>query len=172
MRSRDGGASWVDHNRQAHSDAHLLLTHALRPDRLYEAAGQGIALSEDRGETWKRLENGLDRHYAWAAAVDALDPDRWYVSVSRSPFSAHGGGDGESQLLRFDGERRSSVDDWGDEPRFRRMPYAMSALPERGGSLLVGLRGGTLLSSDDGAETWRELPVTLPDIIDLAIASG
>ena len=27
MRSADGGASWLDHNPQAHSDAHALLTH-------------------------------------------------------------------------------------------------------------------------------------------------
>src|SRR5437764_3256449 len=29
MRSRDGGASWADHNPQAHRDAHQLLTHPL-----------------------------------------------------------------------------------------------------------------------------------------------
>ena len=51
MRSPNGGASWIDHNPQAHSDAHQLLTHPLAPDRLYEAAGQGIARSEDRGES-------------------------------------------------------------------------------------------------------------------------
>jgi len=54
MRSFDGGASWIDHNRQAHSDAHRLLTHPLAPDRLYEVAGQGIARSDDRGENWTR----------------------------------------------------------------------------------------------------------------------
>lgn len=52
MRSRDGGATWIDHNQQAHSDAHQLLTHPLAPDRIYEAAGQGIARSEDRGDSW------------------------------------------------------------------------------------------------------------------------
>ena len=51
MRSLDGGSTWIDHNPQAHSDAHQLLTHPLAPDRLYEAAGQGIARSEDRGES-------------------------------------------------------------------------------------------------------------------------
>lgn len=68
MRSQDAGASWIDHNPQAHSDAHQLLTHPLAPDRVYEAAGQGIARSEDRGESWTKLQHGLDRHYAWAGA--------------------------------------------------------------------------------------------------------
>jgi hypothetical protein len=74
MRSFDGGASWIDHNRQAHSDAHRLLTHPLAPDRLYEVAGQGIARSDDRGENWTRYEDGLDRHYGWAQALDPADP--------------------------------------------------------------------------------------------------
>lgn len=60
MRSTDGGATWADHNAQAHSDAHELLTHPLAPDRVYEAAGQGIAVSEDRGVTWSEREVGLD----------------------------------------------------------------------------------------------------------------
>ena len=94
MRSADFGETWLDHNPQAHSDAHALLTHSERPDRLYEIAGQGIAVSEDRGETWARREGGLDRHYAWAGAVDPDRPDRWYAAVSRSPFAAHGAGDG------------------------------------------------------------------------------
>src|SRR5436305_6689730 len=74
LRSRDGGATWIDHNPQAHSDAHQLLTHRLATDRLYEAAGQGIAISEDRGVTWTRREDGLDRRYAWTAAIDPADP--------------------------------------------------------------------------------------------------
>src|SRR5260370_8164986 len=103
MRWREGGKTWIDHNPQAHSDAHQLLTHPLAPERLYEPAGQGIARSDDRGDTWERLDEGLDRHYAWAQAIDPADPDLWYVAVSRSPSAAHGGGDGQARLLRSRG---------------------------------------------------------------------
>ena len=170
MRSPDGGATWADHNPQSHSDAHQLLTHPLAPERLYEAAGQGIARSEDRGETWRRLEEGLDRHYAWAEAIDPADPDLWYVSISRSPFDAHGSGDGQARLLRSRGDGWVPVDDWGDEPSLRRMPYALTPLPGQPERLLVGLRGGSLLLTEDAGETWSRLAVQLPDIVDLAVA--
>jgi photosystem II stability/assembly factor-like uncharacterized protein len=170
MRSTDGGASWADHNPQAHSDAHRLLTHPGAPDRVYEAAGQGVALSRDRGDTWTHREEGLDRTYAWAEAVDPADPDLWYVAVSRSPFAAHGDGDGEARLVRSSGDGWSPIDDWGDAPQLRRMPYALATLPERPGALLAGLRGGTLLLSEDRGESWIELPVDLADLVDLAAA--
>jgi photosystem II stability/assembly factor-like uncharacterized protein len=172
MRSRDGGESWMDHNPQAHSDAHLLLTHPAKPDRVYEAAGQGIALSDDRGDSWRRLEHGLDRHYAWAAAADPADPELWYVSVSRSPFAAHGDGDGQARLLRADGDGWEPIDGWAREPHLQRMPYVMAPLPDSANSLLVGLRGGTLLLSEDAGESWSELAQRLPDVVDFALAPG
>ena len=167
IRSRDGGASWIDHNPQAHSDAHELITHPLAPDRVYEAAGQGIARSADRGETWTRFEDGLDRRYAWAQALDPADPDLWYVAVSRSPFAAHGDGDGQAHLWRSRGDRWVAVDSWGDSAELRRMPYALTTLPEQPNRLLAGLRGGTLLLSDDTGDSWSRLALELDGIVGL-----
>jgi photosystem II stability/assembly factor-like uncharacterized protein len=170
MRSHDAGASWADHNAKAHSDAHQLLTHPLAPQRIYEAAGQGIARSEDLGESWNTFEDGLDRTYAWAQAIDPNDPDLWYVSVSRGPFAAHGRGDGESRLLRSRGDGFAAIDSWSDEPELRRMPYALATFRERPGQLLVALRGGTLLLTDDAGESWKRLALQPPDVIALARA--
>jgi photosystem II stability/assembly factor-like uncharacterized protein len=170
IRSRDGGATWIDHNPHAHSDAHQLLTHPLAPDRVYEAAGQGVARSADRGDTWTTLEDGLDRHYAWTQALDPADPDLWYVAVSRSPSAAHGNGDGQAHLWRSRGDGWAAVDTWGDSPELRRMPYALTTLPAQPNRLLVGLRGGTLLLTDDAGKSWSRLPSKLPDVIDLTAA--
>lgn len=167
MRSCDGGATWLDHNPQAHSDAHQLLTHPLAPDRVYEAAGQGIARSEDRGDRWVRFEQRLDRRYAWTQAIDSADPDLWYVAVSRSPSAAHGRDDGQSHLWRSRGDGWVAVDHWGDSPELRRMPYALTPLPEQPNRLLVGLRGGTLLLTDDAGDNWSRVGLELDDIIGL-----
>ncbi len=172
MRSHDGGASWLDHNPQAHSDAHELLTHRLAPERVYEVAGQGVARSEDRGESWFRFEHGLDRRYAWAQAIDPENPDLWYVAVSRSPSVAHGPGDGQAHLWRSRGDDGwTAIDTWGDTPELRRMPYALATLPGQPNRLLVGLRGGILLITDDAGERWARLSLRLSDLVALAIAS-
>ena len=170
MRSADGGRTWIDHNPQAHSDAHQLLTHPLAPERVYEVAGQGIAASHDRGQTWRRVDSGLDRHYAWAAAIDPADPNLWYASVSRSPFAAHGGGDGQSVLVRSRGDGWSPIDQWGENPALRRMPYALAALPGHAGRVLVGLRGGAMLVGEDAGERWSALEAPLRDVVALAVA--
>lgn len=172
MRSDDAGETWADHNPEAHSDAHRLLTHAAAPERVYEAAGQGIARSEDRGVSWRRLEQGLDRRYAWAAAVDAEDPDLWYVAVSTGPSAAHGPGDGRARVLRSEDGGWSDVAPFGEGPELARMPYALATLPGRPRSLVVGLRGGVLLASDDAGASWRRLPVELPDVVDLVAAGS
>lgn len=171
MRSTDGGATWVDHNPQTHSDAHWLLTHPRAPDRVYESAGQGVAVSEDRGESWQQIDEGLDRRYGWAIAVDREDPDLWYVAMSSGPFAAHGRGDGEGRIMRHANGGFTPVAGWGDAPALRRMPYALVTLPGEPRSLIAGLRGGLLMRSDDAGESWTQLPVKLPDIVDLAVAS-
>ena len=124
------------------------------------------------GESWRRLEDGLDRHYAWAQALDPADPDLWYVAVSRSPFAAHGEGDGQAHLFRSRGDGFTSIDSWGDMPELRRMPYALSTLPGQPEHLLAALRGGTLLLTRDAGESWSRLSIRLPDAIDLAVASA
>ena len=170
MRSRDGGATWEDHNPRARQDAHRLLTHPLAPQRVYEAAGDGIALSDDGGSTWELIGRDLDRHYAWAATVDAFDPGLWYVVLSRSPFAAHGSGDGQARVVRLREGRWEPAGAWGESEELRRMPYALATPPDGPGAVVAGLRGGTLLLSRDAAVSWERLPVVLPDVIDLAAA--
>jgi photosystem II stability/assembly factor-like uncharacterized protein len=52
----------------------------------------------------------------------------------------------------------------------RRMPYALATLPEQPRALVAGLRGGVLLVTDDAGESWTQLKVELPGVVDLATA--
>ena len=74
----------------AQRDVHCLAWHPRVAGRAYEAGGGGSAFSVDGGETWTPADEGRDRNYTWALAVDPDDPDLWYVSASTGPFAAHG----------------------------------------------------------------------------------
>jgi hypothetical protein len=178
MRSIDGGRTWEDRKPNSQFDCHSLAIPLADPDRLYEAAGGGVAVSLDRGITWQGVDEGMDRHYAWSVAVDPVDPDCWYVSASTGPRSAHRlDGDAQAVLCRRTGPGR-----WqplgipaGSDPAAplhhpnTRMPYALATLPGWPSGLIVGLRDGALLASDDAGDTFMPIEAGIPGILTLSV---
>jgi photosystem II stability/assembly factor-like uncharacterized protein len=151
MRSSDGGVSWQDHRPGAQPDVHCIAWHPSAPGRAYEAGGGGSAWSADGGDTWRRADDGRDRHYTWALAADPDDPDVWFVSASTGPGAAHRGGDPQARVYRRRGEAP-----WEqlDGP-VHAMPYALAFTAD--GTLVAGLADGTLHASDDRGDSWRAL---------------
>jgi photosystem II stability/assembly factor-like uncharacterized protein len=167
MRSDDGGLSWDDHRPGAQRDAHALAWHPRDAGRAYEAAGGGAAWSFDAGASWRPADEGRDRHYAWALAVDPDDPDRWYVSASMGPLEAHESGSAEAYVYRWQGQGPFEALAGGLPQPLDSMPYAMLA---RDGELYAGLGDGRLFASDDHGDTWNRLAVRgdpLPRILAL-----
>lgn len=152
MRSTDAGETWEDHRPGAQPDAHQLAWHPTAAGRAYEAGGGGAAWSTDGGATWQPADEGRDRHYTWALAVDPEDADRWFLSVSTSPFAAHGGADPHARVYRWqDGGPWHALD---DAPTHA-MPYALTFDSAR--SLIAGLADGRLFASPDRGDTWNRL---------------
>ena len=50
------------------------------------------------------------------------------------------------------------------------MPYALATFPGQPGRLLVALRGGAFLVTDDAGDSWTQLALQLPDVIAVAVA--
>lgn len=176
MVSRDRGATWEDRKAASQFDAHALATHPAMPDRVYEAAGGGVALSDDAGKTWRPADDGMDRHYAWGLAVDAEDPDLWYVSASFGAREAHGGnGDAQAIIYRKHGEAPWQALGGGSsglEQPLPFMPYALLAPRGQPGRLVAGLQNGDLLVTDDAGESWRRLETGLSAILALSEAAS
>ncbi len=172
MTTRDGGRTWEDRQPGSQHDAHALATHPLAPERVYEAAGGGVALSEDAGRTWRGVDAGLDRHYTWGLAVDAADPGLWYISASPGPSLAHRpGGDAQAVIFRKQGEapwQALGGEGTGLARPLRAMPYALLAPRNRPRTLIAGLKSGELLLTEDAGETWRTLQTGLPSILALS----
>jgi hypothetical protein len=161
MYSDDGGATFSDHRPGAKLDAHSLAWHPRVEGRAYQAAGDGAAWSRDGGRTWEAADAGRELGYCWAVAVDAADPERWYVSAASGPGAAHSGDSARGRLYRWD-------DAWHALPLPPdSMPYALAATD---GELLAGMADGRILLSGDRGESWDEIGVRVDSIIAMAAA--
>jgi photosystem II stability/assembly factor-like uncharacterized protein len=171
LRTRDGGTTWQDRHPDAVIDPHVVHAHPSSTDRIYAIGGDGVSFSTDAGESWMRDVNGMDRFYTWGLAVDPADPDLWFVSAAPDPFLAHGDGDSHARLFRKRGTSAwepLELDGYGGvSTTIERMPYALAAPRTAPGTLICGLRDGTILSSQDSGDSWRTIPVTIPGILAL-----
>lgn len=168
MRSTDSGTTWEDRKPGSYHDSHAILTHPKAKNRVYEAAGGGVSFSQDTGDTWHEVDEGMDRHYVWGLAVDAADPELWYVSATHSARYAHGDRDSaEALIYRRRAEEPWKALDGGLKPPLHVMPYALLAPLDRPGELYAGMRTGALWHSTDSGDSWSEIEVKLPGILAL-----
>jgi len=90
-RSDDGGLSWNAVNRGVRADflpepypeagqcVHCVRLHPARPDRLYQQNHCGTYRSDDRGESWEEIDEGLPSDFGYVIGVHPKDPDRAWV---------------------------------------------------------------------------------------------
>jgi hypothetical protein len=95
-RSDDGGATWQTCNRGTRAEflpdrypaagqcVHRLLLHPAQPDRLYQQNHCGVYRSDDRGESWQEITQGLPSEFGYALAVDPWNADVAYVIPEES----------------------------------------------------------------------------------------
>jgi photosystem II stability/assembly factor-like uncharacterized protein len=95
-RTDDGGSTWTPANRGVRADylpdtrpdtghcVHRLVMHPARPDRLYHQSHTGTYRSDDRGEGWIEITDGLPSDFGYAVCCDPNDPDTVYVIPEES----------------------------------------------------------------------------------------
>jgi hypothetical protein len=80
-RSRDGGLTWTP-TVDVEADVHQVLAHPTRGNVVVAAAYEGFGISQDGGDTWQFLTDGMHAHYSRAVAVA---DDTVLVSASTGP---------------------------------------------------------------------------------------
>ena len=176
MVTRDGGATWEDRKPGSYHDSHALATHPLAPERVYEAAGEGVSWSQDAGRSWHQTDEGLQHRYVWGLAVDQLDPDCWYVSAAAGPGAAHRN-DGNAGAGLY---RKRVSEAWeliiggssGLPQSLPYMPYVLAAPNAQPESLFAAFQNGDIWQSDDQGDSWIQLGLTgqLPALQALAMS--
>jgi ribosomal protein S18 acetylase RimI-like enzyme len=169
MRSVDGGETWEDRKPGSYHDSHAVMVHPTAVDRVYEAAGGGVSVSFNAGESWSEVDGGMDRHYVWGLAVDPADPELWYVSATFNARYAHGDrSSAEAFIYRRRGSEPWTVLAGGLPNPLSVMPYALLTPLDRPGELYAGLRDGQIWHSADMGDSWNRLDVGLSGLLALA----
>jgi len=171
FRSEDGGESWTPANQGTAADflpdpfpelgqcVHKLLVHPGRPERLWQQNHCGVYRSDDRGDSWERLEgNGLPSGFGFPLALDHREPDAAFVVPEESAenrltpngrlgvYRTRDGG--ASWELLGDGLPEPA---WGAAMR---EGFASDRLDLPG--IYLGTQSGSLFVSPDAGDTWLE----------------
>ena len=91
--SPDGGAHWEPRNRGTRADfmpedqrypetgqcVHSVVRACGRPERLYQQNHCGMYRSDDGGQSWVSIEEGLPSSFGFASATHPRDPDTLYL---------------------------------------------------------------------------------------------
>lgn len=184
-RSDDGGASWRPVNHGTRADflpdplpasgqcVHKLVVHPALPDRLYQQNHCGVYRSDDRGEHWTEITDGLPSDFGYALAVDPADPDVAYV-IPETSSHMRATVDGKLRVYRT----RDAGAGW--QPLTRGLPQAnayVSVLREAMATdgldpcgVYFGTAGGQLFASRDGGESWEVVAAYLPRVLSVTAA--
>lgn len=179
-RTDDGGASWQPRNRGVRAEflpdkypelgqcVHKVVNHPSRPERLFLQNHWGLYRSDDWGDSWTDIANGVPSDFGFAMEMHPHDPDTVYiVPIESDQFRVVP----EAKLRVY--RTRNAGESW--EPLARGLPQegayevilrdsmAADASPTAG--IYFGTRSGKLFGSADEGESWREIEPALPPIV-------
>ncbi|MBV9684482.1 MAG: hypothetical protein JO046_22005 [Solirubrobacterales bacterium] len=182
FRSDDAGETWVPRNKNIVADfrpdpyaevgqcPHKLLLHRTQPDRLWQQNHCGVYRSDDRADSWLRLDgNGLPSPFGWALMLDPDDPDTAFVIPARS-MEYHYGPGGRLAVYRTTdaGATWKSVSNGLPDQSWTVVLREASAFDDE--SVYFGTQSGSFFVLADG-DTWLEAARHLPTILSVEVTS-
>lgn len=190
--TENGGTSWRPMNKGVRADfmpekfpefgqcVHKLLSPKTNSKLLYQQNHCGVYRSDDGGEVWKDLSDGLPSRFGFVLGLHSTDPKTIYVLPEDQATTENIGGgqryvsEGKFRVFRS----RSGGDDW--EALTRGLPQRNAYLHSmREGmatdsldpcGVYVGTTTGQVFHSRDDGDTWSTLIDNLPPI--LSVSSG
>jgi photosystem II stability/assembly factor-like uncharacterized protein len=182
FRSDDGGETWLPINNDVvadfladpHSEVgqcpHKLLMHPARPDRLWQQNHFGVYLSDDRGDSWVRVDgNGLPGGFGFPLMLDPNDPDKAFVIPETSPeYHYSPGGRLAVYRTRDSGASWELMADGLPEQAWAAVLREGSAFDSE--SLYFGTQSGSFFALTDG-DRWVEAVRQLPPILSVEVTT-
>ena len=180
----DDAATWTPRNRGLRADwprdheevgfcVHKLVMSPTDNERLYQQNHVGMHRSDDMGQSWTEITEGLPTEFGFAAAVHPHDRDTFYV-IPLDPGHARCMPDGEAAVWRT----RDAGSSWQRLDRglpqedahvgVLREGMAIDTYDQPG--LYFGTSTGQLFASPDEGDSWTEIASYLPGITSVEVA--
>ncbi len=178
--TQDGGATWRPSNTGVRAQflpdkypefgqcVHKVAQSEIKPERMFLQNHWGLYRSDDRGETWTDVANGVPSDFGFAMAIHPEDPDcAWIVPLESDEFRCTP--EGRLRVYRT----RDAGKKW--EPMTKGLPQkgayetvlrdAMAVDPLSPAGVYFGTRSGKVFGSADGGKGWSELLDGLPAVV-------
>src|SRR5882762_7035502 len=179
-RTDDGGGTWTAQNRGVRvmfmpdkypefgQCVHKVAMHPGRPERLFLQNHWGLYRSDNSGDDWIDVANGVPSDFGFAMLTHPRNPDCVYiVPVESDEFRC--ACDGRLRVYRT----RNGGASW--EPLSRGLPQkgayetvlrdAMAVDSFDPVGIYFGTRSGQLLGSRDEGRTWQKILAGLPSVV-------
>jgi hypothetical protein len=180
FRSEDGGTTWQAANSGLRSEGipdpdaevghcvHRIARHPARSDVLFMQKHWDVMRSDNGGDTWHDIGDGLPSDFGFPIAVHAHEPDTVYV-VPITSDSEHYPPEGKLRVYRS----RAGGNDW--EPLANGLPQANCYVNVLRDAMAVdrlepcgvyfGTTGGQVYASADSGDTWDAVATSFPRVL-------
>ncbi|HZI85950.1 MAG TPA: hypothetical protein VFD48_03895 [Pyrinomonadaceae bacterium] len=181
-RTDDGGKTWEVRNKGVRAQflppdqwypefgqcVHKIVSHPSNPKRLFLQNHWGLYRSDDGGDSWQDIANGVPSDFGFALEVDHHNPDTAYIiPLESDEFRCTP----EAKLRVY--RTQNAGKSW--EPLTNGLPQenAFETILRDGMSgdklnptgLYFGTRNGKLFGTNDGGESWSAIEEGLPAVV-------
>ena len=183
--TEDGGATWRPSNKGVRAEflpdkhpefgqcVHKVVQSKQKPERMYLQNHWGLYRSDDRGESWKDVANGVPSDFGFALAIHPDDPDRaWIVPLESDGFRCTPGGKLRVYQTTNAGKKwKPMTKGLPQEDAFETvLRDAMTADALDPAGLYFGTRSGKLFASASEGKKWSTVIDGLPPIVSVKVA--
>jgi len=178
--TEDGGSTWRPSNKGVRAQflpdkypefgqcVHKVVQAASQPDRMYLQNHWGLYRSDDRGESWIDVANGVPSDFGFSMALHPEDPDcAWIVPLESDEFRCTPEGKLRVYRTRDGGKSwKAMTKGLPQKDAFETvLRDAMAVDPLETPGVYFGTRNGKLLGSADEGKGWSVLAEGLPAIV-------